>query len=74
MIDGTSTLDLLTLPPDRFVNHVLAWFRERVKDWDKFERDLYMGTGEGPWSRERMAANWHAFATEFTGSPTGSSR
>lgn len=71
MIDGTTPIDLLTLPPDRFVNHLLAWFRDRVKDWDKFERNLYRGTGEGPWHPDRMAASWHTFATEFTGSPTG---
>ena len=43
-IDGEAAfkgVDLLVLPPDRFLSALLFWLRHHVEDWSRFEYALY---------------------------------
>lgn len=64
-LDGSSDIDLMHLPLDRFCNRVLAWVSERMKP-EQYRHLLFQievpPPGElpasGPWSEQAMAATF----------------
>lgn len=72
MMDGTSSEDLLELPPDRFCNRVVAWMKARMKttDFQAFEAALHrpppgVEPTTGPWSPDEMAAAFQTLQREI---------
>lgn len=64
-VDGSTDMDVLKLPLDRFCNRVLAWARSLVppREWSAFQFRLDLPPpGEtptsGPWSEEAIAATF----------------
>lgn len=69
-----STLDLLTLPPDRFFNVVQSWAVERSKDPERWLAELTRPLDGGarkpsPEELDREGADFMAFAAAFGVTP-----